>query len=524
MDSPNPEALDTYYTGIASFDKLSTVGCHPIVDYFSFVKSLSDGDLAARIIAVMEESRLPCNSFDVLRIGNAPLQDRELPVKLLIKVEPGQVNWEDGMNLARRCRSELKRLGLNDVHCEVLEAQVRTANNVSSSSSGSSEPASFPPPFFWSIGAEWVHEWKKLILPFTPNLGQCIASPNTLPTKGSTGLYLRISTKEGIRHADYIITCPTAVEPITDYKGLIQVLQPANYEEIKEELDATKERLEDTMEHLKLKKEFSELTKSANEYLNLCQQNFEQLEAFLAYYDRTANDRKIGYITASPPISAKHQPSRQITRRDWAAIRIDQPKFCLGDNAPPKNRFCIEGLERTIRNNLKATGQTVTPEDDFLTIDKYIIVESLQDHISMTQRRNSRTRDDKALHLNVFKSGFKTGTTHGYLNEIGSYTRDGLYYSQNLCIPPQGKEKFSEDGDSGSLISMLYRSGDDKTHEPVVVAAGLLWGGCNAQKAARDIIYAIPLEHVLEDVKQFLGQRKINVDEVEFSNLEVFAP
>ena len=146
--SPSEEVLETYYAGIASFGKLcgttdplfqhdapyqpawsgnwcvgkrlATVGSHPIRAYFSFGKPLSEQHLATRIITAMEESGLPCNSFDILRIGDAP-RDSELPPKILINVEAGQVSWADGMALAQRCRSEVQRFGIHDVHCEVYE-------------------------------------------------------------------------------------------------------------------------------------------------------------------------------------------------------------------------------------------------------------------------------------------------------------------------------------------------------------------------------------------------------------------
>ncbi|KAI0455162.1 hypothetical protein F5B21DRAFT_473103 [Xylaria acuta] len=75
--------------------------------YFSWGKSFSDEDFPGRIITAIKESRLLCNSFDILRIGDALLQDCELPVKLFIKIEPGRVRWVNGMNFARRCRLKL---------------------------------------------------------------------------------------------------------------------------------------------------------------------------------------------------------------------------------------------------------------------------------------------------------------------------------------------------------------------------------------------------------------------------------
>ena len=150
-----------------------------------------------------------------------------------------------------------------------------------------------------------------------------------------------------------------------------------------------------------------------------------------------------------------------------------------------------------------------------LAIEKYITTKSLQSHVDNQAKNNS--------YLDVFKSGFASGTTHGYLNEIGSWIRDGISYSENLCILSRGKNAFSCKGDSGSLVCILCRPGDDRTHDPVVVAAGLLWGGCDyPQKPSWDITYAIPLESILEDVKKFFSEPGTNVDKVEFGNLKAW--
>lgn len=100
-------------------------------------------------------------------------------------------------------------------------------------------------------------------------LGQCIAASNDLRRRGSTGLYLRFSTNCGKCYADYLITCrhvlirnentetinpATAVEPITNYNDLIQVLQPANHEEVKNELDRTARRLRGTIQEFRVQK------------------------------------------------------------------------------------------------------------------------------------------------------------------------------------------------------------------------------------------------------------------------------
>lgn len=47
-----------------------------------------------------------------------------MPIKLLVKVEPGKVAWDQGMRIARRCHQVLKSFQLGDIDCEVFEADI----------------------------------------------------------------------------------------------------------------------------------------------------------------------------------------------------------------------------------------------------------------------------------------------------------------------------------------------------------------------------------------------------------------
>ncbi|KAI1820505.1 hypothetical protein F4861DRAFT_545464 [Xylaria intraflava] len=545
--TPNQQVRETYFTGVRGFGKLcgttdplfrpdanvyqpasdgtwvvgkrlATIGRHRIVPHFPFGKCASDGDLPSCLMSAIKESGLPVNSFDVLRIGDATLYDQQLPVKLLVKVQPGVVSWAAGTGLAYACYSELRRFGLHDVHCEVLEARVRTtAGNNSLASSPLPDPTTSRPPFFWPIEEDWDLPWRLSLLAYTPILGQCI-SPCDLPHKmGSTGFYLRVCSKADQRNTNYLLTCRHVVMDDEDHACIDlvnkqgsdrekprRVIQPGNHEEIMKQLDVERNALQTKIRILEEKEiAFDDLKPRERTHLTKLKHANTRMEAFLAHDKNITNNRAIGHVIASPPITA-----RDLYRRDWAAIEIDKTKF----PTIPENGFCVAPLPTKIREDLRATGETSSigyeSEVDILNVTKYITMNILR---TMLQEREYEGNAKSPV---VLKSGFETGTTAGYVNEISSYTKSDLSstYSPSLCILPQDKEVFGACGDSGSLISLLCQP-TGINMRPVVAAAGLLWGGCEGIHDVWDITYAIPVEYILDDVKRALG------GDVEIDNL-----
>lgn len=140
--TPSDEFRETYYTGLddcgrlfgttdpcvhnhadwkPAQDGLQTVGkrlCynlgdHPIVKHRDF--------LECRFEAILEELEVLSEEIQFVRIGDAPLADDELAVKVILILAPDQCSWDEGMSLVQRCRSEIQALGIDDVHCEAYE-------------------------------------------------------------------------------------------------------------------------------------------------------------------------------------------------------------------------------------------------------------------------------------------------------------------------------------------------------------------------------------------------------------------
>ena len=81
--------------------------------------------LQRRFEAILEELEVLSDGIEFVRIGDAPLADNELPVKVILMVAPDQLSWDEGMSLVQRCRSEMQVLGIDDVHCEFFKRRLR---------------------------------------------------------------------------------------------------------------------------------------------------------------------------------------------------------------------------------------------------------------------------------------------------------------------------------------------------------------------------------------------------------------
>ena len=60
-----------------------------------------------------------------MSIGDKPLPDNQLPVKVLIAVPPCTLSWDEGMSITQRCRAKMQALGIDDIHCEFFERRLR---------------------------------------------------------------------------------------------------------------------------------------------------------------------------------------------------------------------------------------------------------------------------------------------------------------------------------------------------------------------------------------------------------------
>lgn len=98
----------------------------------------------------------------------------------------------------------------------------------------------------------------------------------------------------------------------------------------------------------------------------------------------------------------------------------------------------------------------------------------------------------------VFKVGRTTGWTAGKLNEVYAIRYNQWGEGRSACfIGADAKNKpFSKEGDSGSVIF------SDKGH-PIA----LIFGGSRLE----DVTEAVPLDVILDDIKEQLGLVRISV-------------
>lgn len=105
--------------------QLRPVGNHAIVDVWH--NSSLKGDVRA-VLASVE-----WNSIDFIRVGYSNYTSREtyrisMPVVLWVGVKPHSLTPMTGLEISTRCREELLKAGINDVHCEIRESVVSRAS------------------------------------------------------------------------------------------------------------------------------------------------------------------------------------------------------------------------------------------------------------------------------------------------------------------------------------------------------------------------------------------------------------
>ncbi|KAI0391559.1 hypothetical protein F5Y17DRAFT_478609 [Xylariaceae sp. FL0594] len=555
---PSLELRESYYSGAG-------LGSHCGTTDPSFLTRTghilpAEKDLANGIFAILQRSGLPWIGFNVLRIGYHRLKHRLPPRQLFIEVEAGKVEWDAGVGLAQKCRSQMVTLGL-DVHCEVyfklevLEARIEASSTASPPSP--SNPGAPADPFFWPIErrCNFIHSWDDALLPFTSALGQSVATNTSGHATGSVSFYVGISANSrrynclfSSRHALLDDKTSESIDRVSSAgsstgDGLKEVELTVDHKEriadVDDHIRALEQLLgEPCLSHALRIEQGLPCTECSLNRRN--KQDFQTLKDFLEFYMRRGSDRTIGHILLAPPIETVLAKSGTYFRRDWAAVYMDPSKTNLDDHALPKNELCTasdEGRKPFHRHGIMrdSLGESPSMASEKVTIEHYLTIESLQ-----RQLKNSRSTSP----LQAVKVGAGTYFTSGPLNSVPYFCNAGNNkYTTNMCIvgaydydddDDEGDPKpsllnvFSRKTDVGSLVSLFcgseeYYYDDMKT----VVAAGVLWGGnyCPGDDRHFGLSYATPLAYILDDVKKCFAESTGAVDEAEvvLSNLTPWA-
>ncbi|KAK0218116.1 hypothetical protein IW262DRAFT_1392280 [Armillaria fumosa] len=80
------------------------------------------GDLAPKMLALLDSMKVKWTSTDVVRIGYA--DEYDAPVVLWIGVVPASLSGEDGVVVVSKCQELLREYNIDDVEVEIRESVV----------------------------------------------------------------------------------------------------------------------------------------------------------------------------------------------------------------------------------------------------------------------------------------------------------------------------------------------------------------------------------------------------------------
>ncbi|KAI1366960.1 hypothetical protein F5Y08DRAFT_300127 [Xylaria arbuscula] len=527
---------------------LRPVGIHATNQHFCLGQARSE--LAKSLIQAINHSSIPISTLDVLRIGDATLPAADLPVKLLLTLHR-EVEWDQGMKIARRCHQLLQDFNILDVHCEVVEASVQNCNSIILRDDSA---------YLWPMDAQWRYHWSEPLRQFTHLLGQPITSDSYPSSQGSIGCRVRLSITPNSQSSEKdekatairlngMLTCRhpimrdnnfAMIKPVITAERMIGPSRKG--QRIKVMLPSTS--YEPVIEQLTAKtKQVGAYINSLGERLEQCQPNAKESEAermalrrqqtaaeleqssltsAIQWCQNPRSNTYIGSIIASPAICPYKAADGVMFQRDWALVGCNRFKSYLADGSPLDNWVCIDGLPHRFKARLQETGQAFTHDGlegdalmdaHLIRLTKYIAAPSLA---KLLAKMKSLKRQ-----IYAFKYGQVTKITHGHINENASYTwKYGNSVSDNIAIlAPDRISPFSAPGDSGSLVSILYEPDDGPK---VSVAIGILWGGAASTGKGFSMAYATPLQYVFDDITQLIS--KDLRAEVQIENWETWEP
>ncbi|KAI0874956.1 hypothetical protein GGS24DRAFT_516147 [Hypoxylon argillaceum] len=434
----------------------------------------------------------------------------EVPTVLLIAVEPGSLEWEEGITVALECRGILQNFQIFDVEVEICEAMYKDQG-------ASTELEAAIDNAYPRINADIMTMLSYPGYPIT-HLNNQGPAP-----EGTVGLHLRLGDEMSV----YGLTCRhvvrnnrTAEEDYRDSGNHRQFHVQGSNESFAlclerlerfqsndrsdvHTLQTAKDRWDqwcshdENFKHKCPSKQDSEQLSEAQEIENYTKKLIERLKAI-----GEKKDRIIGHLAYHPKFEVSSRQPGYL--KDWALVKLDESKFING----PKNSVYKDGNYAAICTRYSPT-------------------------IELFRRGPAEEEMERIpppglgweLHQ-VAKSGMKTGLTTGMVSGTRAVIRrpcsDGktVNTQEIVIVPHKDHLKFSDGGDSGSIvfsyngsaIALVVGSTDDEPQtwlrkdlpDDELSDEAEIYPRRERRKET-DVTFATPIDWVLDDIWDFTG-------------------
>ncbi|TFY71083.1 hypothetical protein EVG20_g1921 [Dentipellis fragilis] len=470
---------------------LHPVGDHPI-------KEVWEDNLALKLHALLDSMKVKWTSTDVVRIGNADESYNSAPVVIWIGVIPASLSGADGVVAASKCKELLVvEYNITDVDVEIRQSIVsRSAGRKllqMDRSCFEPTPDACSTPWAEGTGGFFITEGedaKRLLL--------VTARHVVFPPEEDENKHFVRKNDSQRRHNVMLFGDAAFNNYLTDIKTEIRRKgYGAGYQE---------QRIEraEGSDNPRAKT----VLKDAQRELDLVREAIEGLNALSQDISRdwtTPENRILGHVVLSPPISFGVGSSSEGYTEDWAVVEIDASKIDAsnfdGNAIDLGTRVGIGGFAGMMNPKYRKEHPFEYPVDHLIRLKGTIPDEEMR-YPPILDR-------DEGPYTKVIKRSSTTGLSVGRANDVFSYAR---YYDEDNLRAGTSKEwailpfdskshAFSETGDSGAVVVDCHgRMG------------GLLTGG--AGKTDRlDLTYATPVNFLLKRIEGF-GIRAPNISPV----------
>lgn len=417
-------------------------GKHPLCDIWK-------GQVDDAMDAFLMQSKVDYSSIDLVRMKE--VNESAGPMIVWVGVVPDSLSAERGIKVAVGLRAILLEHGIQDVHVEIRESEVKNLAEMYGH-----DPSTYPEVPFKE--------------PFTPTLGITICAEDTPDIQGTATLFFTTPSKPGklfllaAKHVlfrvdeengDYVYHPPAPRRNVLllGTNGFSKAIESIN-----DEIKAIQSLIDDftaLLAHAAARDDREVGRREQARFQPLLDNQMAAigpLRQFLARIESDWEDPKkriIGHVVRSPPLSLSDK--KDCYTADFAVIEVDTAKINASNFA--ENAMDLRGTKVSRSDLGKWIPGFNHPPNRLLKFHGTLS----DDEMSHPSPQNVDIRGDPTIM--VLKRGHTSGLTVGCLNTVTSIVRKpfksqpGAKSREVLVLPRKSRsDPFSEGGDSGAAV------------------------------------------------------------------------